>query len=116
MARSHKDEFTKAVKIAAFQRCGGLCECGCGVKIIAGDGPEYDHRIPVALGGDNSLENCLVKRRTCHKKKSIEQAPVIAKSKRIAEKNMGLRKTSRPMLGSKASGWKKPFNGPAERR
>lgn len=117
MSRSYKDEFPKAVKIAAFQRSNGHCECGCGVKIIAGDGPEYDHRVPVALGGDNSLENCLVKRKRCHLKKTIEQRPAIDKARRGHEKRINARpKHSRPLPGSKASGWKHKMSGEWERR
>jgi len=53
-------EFQKSVKIAAWQRSGGVCECGCGVKIVAGDGPEYDHRLEATLGGEPTLDNCVV--------------------------------------------------------
>lgn len=115
MARTSKDEFTKATKIAAFQRANGRCECGCGVKIIAGE-VEYDHIIEVALGGTNDLENCRVMRSKCHRSKTSTRAAPLAKSKRIAERNMGLRKTPRPMPGSKASGLKKKFDGTVERR
>ncbi len=53
-----RKEFPKKVKLAAWQRSGGICECGCGVKIIAGDGPEYDHIIEDTIGGEPTLENC----------------------------------------------------------
>ena len=110
-------EFTKAVKAAAFQRCNGICECGCGVKIIAGDGPEYDHRIEAALGGDNSLENCVVLRARCHRAKTSSRAGTLAKVKRTAEKNAGIRKAKgRPLPGTKASGFKKKMDGSVERR
>lgn len=117
MSRSYKDEFTKAVKIAAFQRSNGHCECGCGVKIIAGDGPEYDHIIEVALGGDNSLENCRVLRRRCHEKKTAERRPALDKSRRIYENRIKVRpRKSKPLPGSKASGWKHKMTGEWERR
>lgn len=35
MTRCYKDEFPKSVKLAAFQRCKGHCECGCGGDIQA---------------------------------------------------------------------------------
>lgn len=115
MARTHRDEFSKATKIAAFQRAKGRCECGCGVKIITGE-VEYDHRIEVALGGDNSLENCRVMRAKCHRSKTSERAAPVAKAKRISERNMGLRKTSRPFAGNRNSQWKKKMDGSVERR
>lgn len=117
MTRSSKDEFSKATKVEAFKRCNGHCECGCGVKIIAGDGPEYDHRIPVALGGDNSIDNCLVKRKRCHLKKTLEQRPVIDKAKRGYENRIKVRpRKSKPLPGSKASGWKHKMSGEWEKR
>lgn len=115
MARTSKDEFSKATKAAAFLRSKGRCECGCGDKIIDGH-VEYDHKIEVALGGDNSLENCVVMRTKCHSRKSRERAGPLAKVRRIKERNMGLRKTARPLPGSKSSGWKHKMSGEWERR
>lgn len=110
-------EFSKATKVAAFQRSGGRCECGCGVKIIAGDGPEYDHKIEAALDGDNSIENCVVLRKRCHRAKTSTRAATLAKVKRTFEKNAGIRRpTSKPMPGTKASGLKHKMNGDWERR
>lgn len=91
MTRSHKDEFSKATKLAAWQRANGKCECGCGVKIIAGDGPEYDHKIEVALGGDNSLENCRVMRLRCHKSKTEDRRPNLDKARSGFEKRIKAR-------------------------
>ena len=91
MTRSYADEFPKSVKIAAWQRAGGRSECGCGVKIIAGDGPEYDHIIEVALGGNNSLENCRVMRIRCHGSKTDERRPALDKARRGFEKRIGAR-------------------------
>ena len=95
-------EFTKATKLAAFQRSGGRCECGCGLKVLGT--PEYHHRIPAALGGSNDLDNCEVWDPKHHKQQTAEKdVPQIAKSKRIAEKRMGLR--------SKSPGFRRPPPG-----
>ena len=46
--------FSKAVKAEILKRSFAMCEIeGC--KSV---GAEFDHIKPVALGGDNSLENC----------------------------------------------------------
>ena len=88
-------EFTKATKLAAFQRSGGRCECGCGLKVLGT--PEYHHRIPAALGGSNDLDNCEVWDPKHHKQQTAEKdVPQIAKSRRVAEKRMGLRASKRP--------------------
>jgi hypothetical protein len=58
MSRSKRAEFSKAVREAAWKRCGGFCE-HCTNRIIEGNGPQYDHYpIPAAIGGPATLENC----------------------------------------------------------
>jgi len=45
-----RQEFTKPTKELAFERAGGRCECGCGVKCTPGE-VQYDHYpVPAALG------------------------------------------------------------------
>jgi 5-methylcytosine-specific restriction endonuclease McrA len=94
-----RQEFPKSVKLAAWERCNGCCECGCNRKIV--DGAEYDHIVPAAVGGPATLENCRVLARACHRRKTDVDVPRIAKNVRIAEKRAGLRKTNRGFRGSK---------------
>ncbi len=91
-----RSEFTKPTKLQAWERCGGYCECGCGLKIIGG--VEYDHYpIPAALGGSNELSNCRVLAKKCHRRITAEiDIPELAKSTRIYEKRVGVRKSKRP--------------------
>lgn len=98
-------EFSKAVKRDAFARAGGLCEGeGCGAKLTIGK-YHYDHRIPDALGGEPELWNCEVLCVPCHNAKTRKKdVPAIAKTKRIQDREKGIRKP-RSMLG-----WRK-FNG-----
>lgn len=105
-------EFSKRVKLEAFERCKGLCE-NCTVKLGPLTGVEYDHRIPDALGGEPTLENCVVLCKTCHKLKTTKNdVPVIAKSKRVRSKHLNAKKpTGRPMPGSKRSKWKRKMDG-----
>ena len=104
-------EFSKKVKLAAWLRCGGVCECGCGVKIISGDGPEYDHIIEDTLGGEPTLENCMVMRLRCHKAKTGKRRPEIDKTNRTFEKRIKARKSSNPLPGSKDGRLKKKMDG-----
>lgn len=99
-------EFTKKTKLAAWERCRGVCECGCGQKIITT--PEYDHYpVPAALGGSNDLSNCRVLSKKCHRRiTATHDVPEIAKSVRVFEKRIGVRKSQ----GFK--GWRK-FSGEA---
>lgn len=94
-------EFSKATKLAAFERCAGRCE-KCTQKILGT--PEYDHVIEETLTHDNSLENCMVLCARCHRLKTNENRPEIDKTRRIAEKRAGVRKRQ----GFK--GWRK-FSG-----
>jgi len=93
---SKRAEFSKKVKLAAWERCGGYCECGCMLKIIGI--PEYDHfPVPAAIGGEATLENCRVLMKKHHRRITAEKdIPEIAKSQRIFEKRIGVRKSSRP--------------------
>lgn len=111
MARA---EFSKKVKLAAFKRVEGRCE-SCLAPIV--NGAEYDHIVPHAVGGDNSLENVQVLCRPCHADKTRKRdVPQIAKSKRIAEKRAGVRRKGPAMAGSRRSQWKRKMNGQVERR
>jgi len=93
---TNRAEFSKSVKLAAWERCGGRCECGCMLKIIT---PEFDHYpVPAGIGGPGTLENCRVLDKKCHRRiTSTVDVPAIAKSTRIFEKRIGLRKSRRPM-------------------
>lgn len=86
-------EFSKAVKVAAFNRCeraGFKCENpACGAPLTTGRF-HYDHVIPDALGGEPTLENCAVVCVVCHAEKTRgEDVPRIAKAKRQEARHIG---------------------------
>jgi len=112
-----RQEFTPRTKLDAWKRSNGHCE-NCGIKIIAGNGPEYDHIVAAALGGAADLDNCAVLCRNCHGAKTAQHdIPKIAKSNRVIKRNAGIkRRKGKPMPGSKASGWRKRMDGTVERR
>lgn len=86
-------EFSAKVKLQAWQRSGGVCEC-CGAKLFPGN-VHYDHELPDALGGEPALENCRVLCRACHGMKTSKQdVPAIAKSNRNRRKHAGIKKAS----------------------
>lgn len=86
-------EFSKAVRLAAWQRAKGNCE-KCTRKLFTGD-IHYDHINPDGLTGDPTLENCAVLCRSCHSKKTAtEDIPNIAKAKRREARHIGIRKPS----------------------
>lgn len=93
-------EFSKQVRRDAFMRANGRCEGHpygerCPVKLRVGRF-HYDHDIPDALGGEPTLENCVVLCLACHKEKTgSRDIPAIAKTKRIQDREIGIRNPSR---------------------
>jgi 5-methylcytosine-specific restriction endonuclease McrA len=75
-------EFPEDVVRAAFDRCGGQCECelkgcrhpaGCPEVFMFEDratsnrrGWQAHHKVPVAEGGTGTLENCQILCMDCH--------------------------------------------------
>lgn len=115
-----RQEFSVKVRKAAWERAGGICECGCGRAFgkHPKERPEYDHVIPAKLGGEATLENCQVIRGDCHKAKTTGADTDRIKKVRRGEKDRAnLRpKKSRSLPGSKESGWKAKIGGGWEKR
>lgn len=107
--RAH--EFKAKVKVAAFERAKKRCqECGAGP--LGPGNVEFDHDIPVALGGESSLDNCVVRCKTCHDTKTrTKDVPRIAKAKRQEKMNLGAKVSKNPMPCGRRSKWKKLMNG-----
>jgi 5-methylcytosine-specific restriction protein A len=107
-------EFSARIKVAAYERSGGRCE-GCGSVLHVGRFA-YDHQIPDGLGGEPTLENCMVLCTGCHGAKTAgADVPRIAKMKRQKAKHLGAKTTARPLPGSKASGIRRRMNGTVEK-
>lgn len=99
-----RNEFSKQTKRAAMERSGGACE-NCTRKLTVGD-YHYDHIIADGLGGDTTLGNCAVLCKSCHSIKTTTQdAPTIAKCKRVSDRYRGIAARPRRRLG-----WRK-FDG-----
>lgn len=108
--------FPAKVMLAAFERAKDHCE-SCTARLVTGKF-QYDHRIPDAMGGEPTLENCEVLCTSCHSGKTrLGDIPAIAKVKRIRAKHAGIKKaTGRPMDGTRRSPFKAKIGGGWERR
>jgi 5-methylcytosine-specific restriction endonuclease McrA len=111
-----RTEFTKQTMRQALERAEGLCEGllstgeRCNAALTIGK-YHFDHIIPDAIGGDNSLVNCQVLCVVCHADKTTKRdIPIIAKAKRVADRHLGIRKPSR-FPGSRNSRWKRKMDG-----
>lgn len=84
-------EFPTKVKLAAWRRAAGRCEqCGA---LFGGKRPTYDHIKPCEFGGDGSLQNCQVLCESCDREKTYRRdIPAVAKSNRIRNRHIGIRK------------------------
>ncbi len=120
-------EFSKATKREALKRSEGLCEArgewygleaGRRCNALLSYGVQFDHIDLDANSKDNSLSNCAAVCIKCHDWKTRNRdIPLAAKTQRQQDKERGIRKrTSRPMPGTKASGWKKKLSGEVVRR
>lgn len=96
---------------------GGICACGCGVKLGAGgEAIEFDHEIALINGGGNREGNLRALRKPCHAVKTKADVAEKAKVARVRSKALGFRKPKTTIPGSKASKWKRKINGDWVRR
>lgn len=122
-------EIPKPVKLIVWKRAGGgsklgvSCE-GCGLR-LGKKVFHYDHDKPEWLQTASKADREKIKPEDvkllgyecCHKPKTAIEAGERAKDYAVLEKEARVRKPkSRPLQGTKASGWKKPFYGPGVRR
>jgi len=104
------------VRLRAFERAHGRCHL-CTRKIGAGEYWECDHVAALCNGGANRESNLAPACRNCCKRKTARDVAEKAVGYRKRAKHLGIApKRARPMMGSRASGWKKRINGQTERR
>ena len=123
-----RHNFTTPQQRQINERSHGVCEAGkFETEAFYGMAPgetctrpaeEIDHITADALKRsrikdiDEGLHVC----RLHHKIKTADDMKKIAKAVRLEESKLGIKKASRPIPGSKTSGWKKSFSGEVTRR
>lgn len=103
------------VRLRVWDRCEGRCD-SCGRKISAGETWTLEHRKALINGGENRESNLGVTCRFCLPAKNSADVAEKAVTYRKRAKHLGLRKSARPIPGSKASGWRKHLDGSVTRR
>ena len=103
------------VFVRCFERYGGKCGA-CGRKVGAGLAWQLDHIIALANGGQNQEGNLQPLCVECHRQKTNTDVATKSKIARVRAKHVGVKKRGRPIPGSKASGWRRRFDGTVERR
>src|SRR4051812_34525592 len=68
---THDDQaIPPRVRLRVFERYGGVCQCGCGLKIVPGSKWECDHKRALINGGTHSEDNLQPLLAAHHRKKS----------------------------------------------
>ena len=86
-----------------------------GLPFTPKDPPKFDHIVPIWLKGKNRESNLQAIRGEPHEIKTSNEAKVRAKVNKVRSKHLGLKKTKRPLPGSRASGIRKRMDGTVER-
>lgn len=107
---------TRLQRVKLFDDHKGKC-CLCGLPIQASRGEKYivEHIKPLWLGGADEISNMGPAHDRCAVEKTKGEAPIKAKSDRVRARHLGIKKSTRPIPGSKASGVRKRMNGNVER-
>lgn len=104
------------VQLRVFERYGGVCQCGCGIR-IRGKRWDADHRIALVNGGENREQNLVPMLVDHHRAKTRADVAQKSQNYRVQLAHAGIKpRRSRPIFGSKASGWRKRLDGTVERR
>jgi 5-methylcytosine-specific restriction protein A len=92
----------KAVRLRIWAREGGRCSIS-GRKIMAGEPFDFEHRIPLSMGGKHDELNLCLALRSEHRKKTAAEAGPRAKADRIHLKHIGQWPASKTPLRSRNS-------------
>lgn len=115
-----RDKLTRKQIAELFVLQDGRCpECGQKLQTKGHEPVEFidEHLKPLSMGGGNELSNRGLVCKPCARVKTAEEATGRAKALRVRDKAVGaFKKASRPMPGSRASGWKKLMSGETVRR
>jgi 5-methylcytosine-specific restriction enzyme A len=93
-----RKRWSSTVRLRIFLAHDGKCHV-CDQKISVGEGWDLDHRIALALGGDDAEPNLApAHRKGCHAGKTAqEDVPAIAKAKRRQIAHVGAKAPKRPI-------------------
>lgn len=85
-----RKRFKKKIYLLILRTQKFICACGCGEKLKKGE-IDFDHHLPLHLGGKDTVDNLRAVRKECHKEKTTKESKVRAKIRRIKSSN-GLKK------------------------
>src|SRR3990167_2643102 len=86
--------FAPAQYESVLARQNMICACGCGETLVVGL-IDWDHRVPLSMGGKDEIENIDGLIRKHHRKKSAKETTIRAKCDRVRAKFTGKRLNAR---------------------
>lgn len=85
----------KTAKADIMRAQGWRCGCGCGAAVWPGSPVEWDHTLPLALGGTAKPDAALTP--WCHARKTFERdIPMVSKADRQGKAHRGEKQAKRP--------------------
>jgi 5-methylcytosine-specific restriction protein A len=115
IGKTHDTPIPARVRVRVFDRYHGICYKSR-IKISASDQWDCDHIIALCNGGEHRESNLAPVLKEAHKQKTKDDLAIKKKIASVKKKHLGLKKSSNPMPGSKASRWKKCMDGTVEER
>lgn len=104
------------VKVRIFERYHGRCYLS-GRVISTGDKWDCEHIIALANGGEHRESNLAPALTEPHKDKTKKDRKTQSYIYKVKKRHLGLKKPKgRPLMGTKASGWKKKLDGTVIKR
>jgi len=103
------------IRVRVFARHGGRCHC-CGRLILVGERWDCDHVVALINGGEHRETNLAPILASHHRAKTLADVAIKSKIYQSQRRHLGLQKSKRPIIGSKASGWKRKMSGEWVRR
>src|SRR4051812_19356391 len=114
IATNDNQAIPRRVKERVHRRAGGGC-AECTLPIVGKLLPAYDHKTALINGGQHREANLQLLCVPCHAVKTKADVAEKAIVYRKRSKHLGIKQSSRPMPGSRASGLRKRMNGQVER-
>jgi 5-methylcytosine-specific restriction protein A len=116
IAKRDDDAIPPRVKDRIAADAEGRCKT-CTRPITGKLRAEFDHMIPLIIGGSHRENNIQLLCHECHAAKTKLDVKLKAKVARVRKHHLGIKsKSSRPFPGSRASGLKKLMSGGVVRR
>lgn len=106
IGRNDDAKIPDRVKVRIYHKAKGVCAV-CTVVSLSG---QYDHIIPLILGGEHRETNLQWICIPCHKAKTALDVKLKAKVARVQKRHLGIKKPSK-FAGSRDSKWKKRIDG-----